>query len=58
MFKILSDDYFTIQKPNGQCDIYTLGQRCEPVKCITALSIREAILWVQRYSDEKRYAKC
>lgn len=53
MIKILSYNYFAFQKPNGQCDVYTLGQKCEVVKCVTCLNAREAIMWVSRKESSR-----
>lgn len=47
MIKVLSNNYFCVQR-DGRVDVYTLGQRCEVVKCVTTVSPREAILWVSR----------
>lgn len=53
MFKTLSNNYFCVQRPNGYVDVYTFGDRCEVVKCVTCLTASEAIAWVNRKENRR-----
>ncbi len=62
MLKVLSGNFFCVQRDNSNiCDVYTVGSKCEVVRCVTCQSPNEAIHWVQRAegtrSISERYAQ-
>ncbi len=56
----LNDDYFAVPHPSA-VHVYTFGERCEPVKVQTCLSIDDAKKWADSvgrmrsaYSSKKK----